>query len=129
MDRLLTREKLEPEKEHWKQAAATLLAIPDTGNRFAPFSYALNRAIRDNEAPWKVPGPNPDDLTNSSDRAMEIYARALKDYNAGTINPSQFAKLKKEAYDVAVHDYQEHKKKVGVWTDDYSNVLSVFSWK
>ncbi len=96
LDRLLTREKLDKEKESWKHVGETLLGLPDAGNRLSPLSFALQRAAREVNAPWTSCGPEPEQF-----RDRTRYAQALQ-------------------------EYRELKKKIGVWTDDYSNVISVF---
>jgi len=96
MSRLLTRDKLAKEKENWKLTAEAFLALPDTGNRFTPFSCALQCAVNDNRAPWTTGGPEPEDF-----RIPSNYRREVREYN-------------------------DLKKKIGVWSDDYSNVISVF---
>ncbi len=148
MDRLINEEKMTAVKDQWKDTARVLMCLPDTGGRLLPFSQGLNYALTANQAPWKVPGSIEGDVyllpTNAAEDIASIVARRRHEQEPLALridsrpSPADYPteeryKKKLREYEALYHkklkEYEQQRKKVGVWTDDYSNVLSVFSWK
>ncbi len=68
----------------------------------------------------------PDRKDYASDKQ---YEKKIKEYEEGYYHDLSDRRGDHKGNKTRLREYLEHRRKVGVWTDDYSNVLSVFSWR
>ncbi len=149
LERLWTARSWQPHKKEMQKALAPLLGVPDNGTGLHNLTMALYGAPEAVATPWKkLSWYKLTDKALSAASADGVPASVLenvvdlknKAYERDELIPRLNRRLSSKEQDQYQDILLKHASKwrpnsplpnpdVGVWTDDYSNLLSVFNWR
>jgi hypothetical protein len=120
--RLIAPANFDEERGKAMTELSKLMCLPDFGTGVTAHAMMLSGVLTEWKGPgvWKKPATK-EELEELARKALDEAEKAQKD---GDINKAK--SLRGDARDYS--NQARRRVEAGVWTDDYSNLFSVFSW-